>query len=187
MLLTLFDQIPDHRRPQGRTYELKYVLFFSVLALLCGADSYRSIASSIRSHFGMYKQVFHLSWRTPPAYSTIRYALSGVDSTALETAFRTHARGLASDATHHISMDGKMIRGSFDHIAGQHPLQVLMAYLTEPQIILAHVEMNDGEKEHEIDAVRTLLTKLDLPAGLLTLDALHCQKKRLKRRGAQDS
>jgi hypothetical protein len=42
-LKTHFSVVPDHRRPQGRMYDLGHLLLFSVLAVVSGATSYRKI------------------------------------------------------------------------------------------------------------------------------------------------
>ena len=43
MLLDFFSDIEDFRRKQGVRYEVGYVLYLSVLAILSGAHSYRKI------------------------------------------------------------------------------------------------------------------------------------------------
>ena len=41
MLESFLFQVTDHRRKQGRRYELGHILLFTILAILSGADSYR--------------------------------------------------------------------------------------------------------------------------------------------------
>ena len=49
MLQTIFQEIPDKRRGQGRMYDLPNLLLFSVLAIMSGADSYRKIQTFIKT------------------------------------------------------------------------------------------------------------------------------------------
>jgi hypothetical protein len=42
--------IPDHRRAQGKLYDLPHLLLFSILAVMSGATSYRRIHPFIRAH-----------------------------------------------------------------------------------------------------------------------------------------
>src|SRR5271169_4968588 len=42
--------IPDPRRAEGKLYQLPYVLLFSILAIVTGADSYRGIRTFIKTH-----------------------------------------------------------------------------------------------------------------------------------------
>ena len=43
MLQNFLFKIKDHRRAQGRRYQLGHILFFSVLAILSGGDNYRAL------------------------------------------------------------------------------------------------------------------------------------------------
>ena len=47
MLQSFLFKIKDHRRQQGRRYQLGQILFFSILALLSNATSYRKIHAFI--------------------------------------------------------------------------------------------------------------------------------------------
>jgi hypothetical protein len=181
MLLTIFHAIPDHRRPQGRIYDLAFVLLFTVLAIMSGADSYRTVASFIKVHFPRLKERFHLKWRKPPGYTTIRKIIHGVDSQALEQGFRAYAdtlRQAGPAAYDQVSLDGKTVRGSFDRFKGQKAVQVFSAFLTAPKIILGH-ELIPDRKTNEIPVLRHLIHELNLTGCLLTADAMHGQKKRL--------
>ena len=181
MLLTIFHAIPDHRRPQGRLYGLAFILLFTVLAVMSGADSYRKVASFIQVHFETLKGRFHLKWRKPPGYTTIRKIIQGVNREALEGGFRAHAQALRErdpSAYDQVSLDGKTVRGSFDRFKDHKAIQVFSAFLTAPKIILGH-ELIPDRKTNEIPVLRHLIAELGLTGCLLTADALHGQKKRL--------
>ena len=78
-----------------------------------------------------------------------------------------------------IALDGKTLRGSFDHLDDQAAAQVLSAFASEAALILAHQEIAEGD---EIAAAQALIEQLGLSGILFTADALHCQKN-LRRRG----
>ena len=182
MLFTIFQQIPDHRRREGRRYDLAHLLLFAVLAIASGADSYRKIETFIKVRFPTLKKLFGLSWKRPTGYTTIRNMIQGTDPKALESAFRTHANTLKElDPTVYqlVGLDGKTVRGSFDHFNDQKAIQVFSAFLTTQQIILGH-EMIPNKKTNEIPVAQRLIKDLGLEGCLLTADALHCQKKRYK-------
>ena len=46
--LTFLAAIPDPRRAEGKRYEQHYVLLFSILAIVTGANSYRGIRTFIK-------------------------------------------------------------------------------------------------------------------------------------------
>lgn len=179
MLLTIFEQIPDHRRAEGRRYDLAHILLFTVLAIASGADSYRQVALFIKNHFPTLKKQFKLNWTKAPSYTGLRKIIQGVKPKALEKALRAYAKLIAQlDPTRYqlISLDGKTIRGSFDHFHDQKAIQVFSAFLTSQQIILGH-EMIPDKKTNEIPVAQRLIKELGLTNCLFTMDALHCQKK----------
>ena len=49
-LLGLLSNIPDPRRAEGKLYQLQHVLLFSILAIVTGGNSYRSIVTFIEVH-----------------------------------------------------------------------------------------------------------------------------------------
>src|SRR5450432_2713658 len=95
MLLSLFSQVSDPRRDQGKIYPLASILLFTVLGMLAGARSYRQVHAFIRAHLDRLNCGFGLSLRRAPAYSSVRFILRGLDAEEIERAFRAHAAGLA--------------------------------------------------------------------------------------------
>jgi hypothetical protein len=71
-----------------------------------------------------------------------------------------------------------VLRGSFDAFNDRKAKQVLSAFAADTHLVLAHIEID--EKSNEIPAVQMLLQELDVAHHIITLDALHCQKKHLK-------
>ncbi len=188
--LALLSDITDPRRNEGKLYTLAYVLLFSILAIVTGANSYRGIHTFIEAHLNRLNAVFGLSWKRAPAYSAIRYILQGLDPEDVEQAFRKHTALLEpekSDAGASVSdeakmrtvaIDGKVLRHSFDNFNDRKAAQILSAFSTGSSIILAHIEIDD--KSNEIPAAQKLMSELNLSGCIVTLDAMHCQKKLLK-------
>ena len=179
-LLEVLAEIPDPRRAEGKLYQLPYVLLFAILAIVSGCNSYRGIITFIDVHRQRLNAIFALKWRRAPAHTAIRYILQGLDPAAVEAVFRRHAALLqaarATPGQGSIALDGKTLRGSFDNFHDRAAAQVLSAFATDTALVLAHVEI--AEKSNEIPAAQALLAELGVPAGaIVTLDALHCQKK----------
>ena len=179
-LLGLLADVPDPRRGQGQLYKLPHVLLFSILAVVTGCNSYRGIVTFIDVHRHKLNDTFGLRWRRAPAYTAVRYILKGLDPADVETAFRRHAALLqaarAKPGKGSIALDGKTLRGSFDNFRDRAASQVLSAFATDTSLILAHVDID--EKSNEIPAAQMLLAELGVADGaIVTLDALHCQKK----------
>ena len=109
--------------------------------------------------------------------------MHALDPVEIEAAFRRHAQHLGDVSTapgrRVIALDGKTLRGSFDHLDDQAAAQVLSAFASEAALILAHREIAEGD---EVAAAQALIEQLGLHGVLFTADALHCQKN-LRRRG----
>ncbi len=78
--LDFLDTIPDPRRAEGKRYEQRYVLLFSILAIVTGANSSRGIRTFIEVHRPRLNRAFGLRWKKPPAHTSIRTILSGLDA-----------------------------------------------------------------------------------------------------------
>lgn len=180
-ILQRLDMVADPRRAEGKRFEQRYILLFAILAIVSGANSYRGIHTFIRVHLKRLNTAFGLGWKTPPAHTSIRSILSGLDAAHVEAAFRSHAADLNAasvlpqDQCRVLAIDGKVLRGSFDAFHGGAAKQILSAFAAETALTIAHIEID--AKSNEIPAAQQLLAELDLTGRIVTLDALHCQKK----------
>lgn len=180
VLLTLFSELPDPRRDQGKMYPLAPILLFTVLSMLAGARSYRQVHAFIRTHLDRLNSGFDLSLRRAPAYSSVRFILRGLDAADIERVFRAHAAGLAevpaegTSVPAAVAIDGKTLRGSFDAFNDRKAAHLLSAFAADGQIILGHLAI--AEKSNEIPAAQEMIATLGLTGRLFTLDAMHCQK-----------
>jgi len=176
-------EIEDPRRAEGKLYRLSHVVLFAILAIVSGADSYRTIHSFIDVHLAQLRNAFGVKWQRAPAYTTIRGILRQLDPSSVEAAFRRHAAALNSAATiegrRHVAIDGKALRGSFDNFHDRRAAHLLSAFASDTALVLAHIDCDD--KSNEIPAVQTLLGALGLTGAVVSVDAMHCQKKRSSR------
>ena len=157
------------------------MLLFSILAVVAGANSYRGIRTFIKVHRQRLNRAFGLKWKRPPAHTSLRTILSELDAGSVEKVFREHAANLnGGGGTRVLALDGKALRGSFDAFNDSRAKQVLSAFATDTALVLAHVEID--EKSNEIPAAQKLLEELDVAGHIVTLDAMHCQKKPSKPR-----
>src|SRR3954467_4773438 len=177
-LLAALADVRDPRRRQGQRYSMRHLLLFSVLAVLTGATSYQGIITFIALQRERLNTVFGASFRRAPAVNTLRHLFLALGRDDLEAAFRRHARGLSARATPEamrtIALDGKTLRGSFDHLNDSTAAHVLSAFASDAALILAHRELTGAPDE--IPAVPRLIAELGLTGVLFTADALHCQK-----------
>src|SRR4051812_6125117 len=177
-LLAALAEIHDPRRRQGQRYSLSHLLLFSVLAVLAGATSYQKIITFIAVQRDRLNTAFGACLRRAPAVNTLRSLFLALERDDLEAAFRRHAHALNGTVRmtgkRTVALDGKTLRGSFDHLNDQKAAHVLSAFASDVALILAHQEVAGAPGE--IPAVPTLMEELGLTGALLTADALHCQK-----------
>src|SRR3982750_843967 len=112
--LTLLAEIEDPRRAEGKLYRLPHVMLFAIMAIVAGANSYRTVHTFIDVHLARLRDVFRLTWRRAPAYTTIRGIIQQVDAGSVEPVFRRHAALLheqtGSAARRQVAIDGKVLR-----------------------------------------------------------------------------
>ena len=183
MLYQVLREVKDTRRAQARQFWLAEILFFSILAIISWADSYRKISSFIKIHFDTLNKKYRLDWKKSPWYTTIRNIIQWTNKEELERVFREYSEALVSMKENKtilktLSLDWKVVRWSFDNFKDQKAIQIFSALLNE-EIILAHKEVK--EKTNEIPVAQEFFKELWLKDLILTLDALHCQKKLLKK------
>ena len=177
--------IQDARRGQGRRYDLPNLLMISILAMVAGADSYRSIVRFMQTRLDWLQINTGVKWKRPPSHTGLRWILLGLDQKAVEQALRQHACAMqsGSEGGSSIAIDGKTLRGSIDRFAEKSALQWLSAFDTDKQLVIGQVSLTGGDKDGEIPAAQQLIGELKafgIEGRLFTLDALHCQKKLYK-------
>ena len=178
--LSLLATIPDHRRGQGRLFDLPHVLLCCLLAVLAGADSYRSVYRFIDTRWDWLRQHTNLNWRRKPCYTALYTILRGINVSDVENALRKYAANHRQEggetSISAIALDGKPFRGSFDHASQTPALQWLSAFTHLDHLILGQISWRNGDKNNEIAAAQQLIEELGLSGQRYTLDALHCQK-----------
>ena len=134
-----------------------------------------------------WKRFLTQSGKKAPAYCTIRDFIQGLNKESFEKSFREYSKELnnvtarKSDEEDYLkkyqflSVDGKVLRKSFDNFNDVKARQLLSVFNTDNKLILAHKEIE--EKTNEIPAFQELINELKLDNVIFTLDAIHCQKK----------
>ncbi len=153
---------------------------------LSNAKSYRTLSIFIEERLARFREDFGISWARHPAHNTIRDILHGISAQELEISFRNHAKQLQLDkqklkkgkGIRQVAFDGKALCGSVDPSIDKRFIQLLSGFSVDEKIILCHYEID--EKSNEIPAIQHLIEELGLTGILITADAMHCQKKRLK-------
>jgi len=170
-----FDGLPDPRVERTRKHLLTDILVISVLAVICGAESWEDITDWGEA----WEQWLRKYLRLPagiPSHHTFRRVLSALDKDAFNARFLDWARSVfGSTEGKIIAIDGKTLRGSRGPGAKDSALHIVSAWVTEDRVVFGQVATK--AKSNEITAIPELLALLDLKAATVTIDAMGCQKK----------
>lgn len=174
-LQDIFSQIPDPRIDRRKLHLLEDILLLTLLAVLCGAESYESIELFGKSKKDFLKQVLSLP-NGIASHDTIERLFKRIDSHAFEAAFLCWIKSLEINTEGKIiSIDGKTLRGSQDGTNGRYAIHMVSAWCAANEMTLGQIRTES--KSNEINAVKQLLELLDIEGSIITLDAMGCQKE----------
>ena len=168
-----FGAIEDPRCPGKIEHRLIEVLVVAVCAVIACAESWCDIALYGRSKLVWLRTFLDLP-NGIPSHNTFRRVFMVIDPDAFEAGFAAWVGSLTAGFEREVvAIDGKTVRGSFDHGREQSALHVVSAWASEQGLVLGQ-RCVDG-KSNEITAVPELLDQLALQNSIVTLDAMGCQ------------
>jgi predicted transposase YbfD/YdcC len=184
-ILDHFAELDDPRREQGRIHRLDEIVFIVTCAVLCGADNWVQIAAYGHSKIDWLRTFLTLPGGIP-SHDTFRRVFCLLDPLQFQKGFSSFIIALwagkgstplvpAPPELKPIAIDGKTQRGSARRTVGQSALHVVSAWAVENHLTLAQVATD--AKSNEITAIPELLELLDLKGGVVTIDAMGCQKE----------
>jgi predicted transposase YbfD/YdcC len=156
--------VEDPRVARTRKHSLETILVLSVLAVICGADSFVEI-----EEYGELKQEWLSTFldlsNGIPSHDTIGRVLALLSTTQLTQAFQRWTRAMAElSRSKLVAIDGKTLRRSFKH-AGDHAfVHMVSAWSHANQAVLGQVKTDD--KSNEVTAIPALLDLLDIRKAL---------------------
>ena len=74
-----------------------------------------------------------------------------------------------------LAIDGKTVRGSGDHATNKAAIHMGSVWATQNHLSLGQIVVD--AKSNEITAIPKLLALVEISGGLVTIDAIGCQKK----------
>lgn len=177
-LCDILSEIPDFRKSQGKRHPLSAILAMSLGALLCGHNTYKSIAEWGRLHAAALRDALGFTHPKMPCAATLYNVFKHLDIDAFEAKLTEWATSLVSAAEFAgdfvaYAIDGKTLRGSGDTLATR--THLLSIYCTELGITIAQKAV-DTQKTNEIPVARDLLRAIDIAGKVFTADALHTQR-----------
>lgn len=176
-LAAFFAQVPDPRRAEGQRVSLPAFLWMAFLAVASGYSGYRAMGKFARSNAAFFGPYFGLR-HAVPSHVSFRSLLQALDKAQLYQAFNQQfvAQLQAGDW---VAGDGQSLRSTVRdaHGAGQHFVSLVSLYCQCTGLTAAMQDYTD-KKSGELTKLRDLLPLLQDRGVVLTLYALHGQKKR---------
>jgi predicted transposase YbfD/YdcC len=143
-----------------------------LLAIICGCEAWEEIRD-----YGVTKrewlQTFLSLPNGIPCQATFRRVMAQLKPKSLEKVYRKWVRTyVGSCLQKQICLDGKTVCGVKKR--SDQMLHIVSAWVREDGISLGQVKV--AEKSNEIAAIPNLLESLEISGGVVTIDAMGCQK-----------
>ena len=181
-LVDFLAQVPDWRRAQGKRINLCNFLEMLVLAGLSGRFGIRDSARFIKNNATFFIERYDLQHGVP-SQTMLFNSLEFIDFKAFNQAIKQWViQYLPEDETDlWLAIDGKALKSTVsDYNNEKHNFVSIVSAFANKLGITIHSTSFESNKDNEAQAARDLIQDLELKGVTFTLDALHCQKKRLQ-------
>ena len=170
-----FEQVRDPRINRKKKHLLIDIIVLSILAVLCGAESWDSIEEFGCSRKDFLKKILSLP-NGIPSHDTINRVFSLIKPEQFEKIFiewtnSLREKGLSFEM---LSIDGKTIRGSKDTYHKKSPIHLVSMWSNANGLTLGQRKV-DG-KTNEITVIPELLKMLNIEGCIVTIDAMGTQR-----------
>ncbi len=172
--------LEDSRRQAGCRHELSLTLLLVILSMASGYSSYRQMSNFIGRHRTELIELLKPRRKRLPSYSTIRRVLTVVDSAQLSGVLWRWLQALGlSQPGDWLAIDGKAIKGTVTGSDGpQQDFVALVSLFSQRFHSVLTSDAYHNATISEIEVARRLISNTPLAPGvIITMDALHCQKK----------
>lgn len=173
-LTRIFSQVEDPRRDITKLHQLNDILLISILAVICGAQTWKDIETFASSKVDFLSNFLELP-NGIPKLDTYRRVFAAIDSEQFESCFIEWVNSLAEISKGQVvAIEGKTLRGAKD-ATGKSSIHMVSAWACQSNLVLGQVKVD--QKSNEITAIPKLLDILALDGNTVTIDAMGCQTK----------
>jgi predicted transposase YbfD/YdcC len=176
-----FQDLEDPRSEINRKHPLVSVVVIALVAVLAGASGPTMIAEWAAFKKELLASVLPLP-HGAPCKDVFRRVLMALRPEAFQECFAAWLRSLRDEAAAEtgverptLAIDGKTLRRSHDKKNGLGALHSVTVWASEYGLSLGQVACD--EKSNEITAIPALLKLVDVSGGIVTIDAMGCQKE----------
>ena len=169
----------DFRAAQGRRYPLWLILLLIIMGTMSGCRSYSALEDFGVRHYETLCEKLGLTVNRLPSDTTLRRVLQKLDFALLAQEFEQWAKDyIEVEPREWVAIDGKSIKSKVDRENSdyQNFVTLVSVYSQQQGVVLASAAF-EHKSSSELKVVQSLLEALHLQDIVVTLDALHCQKK----------
>lgn len=178
-IIDLCKQIEDPRMDRRKIHKMETIIYVSIAAVICGAESWNEIEEFGNAKFSFFKSRIP-DLESIPSHDTFNRFFSIINAEYFELIFRNWVKQVCDEIKGVVAIDGKLMRGS-SKCSEEHPmgkegfkLWIVSAWSAANGISLGQVKVDD--KSNEITAIPLLVNALDLQDCIITIDAMGCQQ-----------
>lgn len=167
----IFSTVPDYRRECAlKLHLLSDILMISLCAVLSGAENDEEIAT-----YGEQKKEFLSTFLSLPngiaSHDTFTRVFRFLDTDKFAQCLYEYSEELLDFLQeHHISIDGKVLRGTAKRGKKKSGICIVTAWACEQNLVLGGIKTQ--EKSNEKKAIPLLLEHLDLSQAVVSIDAI---------------
>lgn len=170
-LVEILHRLPDPRKSRGRSYSLVPILSLTIVATLAGCNSLQAIAQFGHDHGLTLAHALGFRSLSTPSASTLSRLFRALDVEAFEALLQEWILQRCDDLGEHLSLDGKVLRGSHD---GQTPgTHLLSLFAPKVQAVVRQIRVQNSTNEHK--AALELLGVVPIEGKIISGDAIFCQ------------
>ena len=177
-LIEYLSVVEDTRSDINQKHDLIDVMFLVISAITSGCEGWQDIEIYGDEKLDWLRQYRPFINGIPRRHTIARILRAVVAESLLEALALWINEQRANQNKPVIAFDGKVLRGSYRNDK-KTALQLVTAYDTERGLVLS--QKPTETKNGEISVVRQMIDILDVKGSVITVDALHCQRKTLEK------
>lgn len=171
-LFTFAKTIPDFRLNRKKLYPSENIVFITILAVICGAETWEEIEDYGVVKIDFLESILDLE-NGIPSHDTFNRFFSLLKPSLFEEYFVSWIKSISNQYKGVVAIDGKTVKGS-KKSGLKSAIHLVSAFSTENEIFLGQIKTE--EKSNEITAIPELIKILDLEGAIITIDAMGCQE-----------
>lgn len=171
-----FNILTDSRQDRKITYDFFEVMFQVVTAMLCGMKTWDEIEAFGEENLEWFRK-FSPYLSGIPSQDTTARIVGLVDPDEFSLCFTRWCNDIQYEKsleTKHIAIDGKSLKGTYDHSKKKCLTHMVNAYSVDTGLVLG--QLKTSSKSNEITTIPELLKLIKVKGRVISVDAMGCQR-----------